>query len=194
MRMTFTPCDASARNSRSAVPRTPVRAASPQREQGHVAHRADALGQPIAVGRLARDERAGRRGIEAVLDHDRDRFGDGRPDRARVQHLRAEARHLQRLFVRHLRQHERRRDGFGIRAQHAVDVGPDLDHRRAKRRADDGGRVVGSIPADRRRPAVFGAADESGDDRDASPAIRRQNDESTRAPRDWSSGRSRWRG
>src|SRR2546425_4313103 len=57
-------------------------AASSQREEGQVAHRADALGQPIAIGWFARDERSARRWIEAVLDHDRDRFGDGRPDRA----------------------------------------------------------------------------------------------------------------
>jgi hypothetical protein len=114
---------------------------------------------------LTRDERAGRGWIEAVLDHDRDRFGDSRSDRPRVQDLRAKGRQLARLFVGHLRQHERRRDRFGIGAEHAVDVGPDLDYRRAERRGHDSGRVVGSVSADGRRAAVRGAADESSHDR-----------------------------
>ena len=50
-----------------------------------------------------------RRGwVQAVLDQDRDRFADHRLDRRRMQHLRAEVRQLHRLFVRDLRQDERR--------------------------------------------------------------------------------------
>ena len=49
------------------------------------------------------------RRVERVLDQNRNALRDRRRDRRRVQHLGAELRQLHRLFVGHLRQHERRR-------------------------------------------------------------------------------------
>ena len=83
-----------------------------------------------------------------------------------MQDLRAEVRQLHRLFVGHLRQHERRRHDPRIRAQDAVDVRPDLDDGGADGGADDRGAVIGAVAADGRRLPVFGGADEPGHDRD----------------------------
>jgi len=108
---------------------------------------------------------AGRSGIEGVLDQDRDTLRDGGSNRRGVKDLGAEVRQLHRLFVGHLRQHEGGRHDAGIGAEHAVDVGPDLDRRRAERGPDDRGAIVGAVAADGRRLAVGGGADEAGDDR-----------------------------
>ena len=142
-----------------------------QCQQRHIVDRADACRGPAAGNRDLRDARTGRRRIEAVLDDDRDRLRDGRTNGGGVQHLRAEVRHLHRFFVRHLRQDECRADTLRIGAQHAVDVGPDLDDRRVERAADNGRRVVGSVSANGRRAAVFGPADEAGDDRNRASAL-----------------------
>src|SRR5215831_2315789 len=68
-------------------------------------------------------------------------------------------------FVRHLRQHERRRHELGVGAQHAVDVRPDLDEVGVHRGADDRRAVVRAVPPDGCGLAVYGRPDESGHDR-----------------------------
>ena len=132
-----------------------------QRQQRQIADRGDPLGQLPVGSAFARNQRARRRGVERVLDEDRNALRDGGRDGGRVQHLGAEVRQLHRLFVGHRRQHERCRHHPWVGAQHAVDVGPDLDDRCAERRADDRGAVVRSVAADGRRLAVVGCADES---------------------------------
>ena len=158
-------CDASVRNTRSATPGTPTipgpRSVSSARSPTDVIPFAS-FPSSSAVREISVP---GRVRVERVLDQDRDPLRDRRRDRRRVQHLGAEVRQLHRLFVGHLRQHERRRHDPRIGAQDAVDVGPDFDHRRADRGADDRRAVVGSVAADRRRLAVLGGADEAGDDR-----------------------------
>ena len=137
-----------------------------EREERQLADRRHPFCDRFHVGRaFARNQRAGRGRVERVLDQDRDSPGNCRRHGGRVNHLRTEVRQLHRLFVGHLRQHESRRHESRIRAEDAVHVGPDLDHRRAEGRADDRGAVVRPVPADGRRLPVAGRPDEPGDDR-----------------------------
>ena len=159
-------------------PRHADHARTAQRQQREAVDGGDALGQRVGgLGGLVRDQRARRRRIERVLDQDRDMPGHGRRNRRRVDNLGAEIRQLHCLFVGHPRQHERALHELRIRAQHAVDVGPDLDDRRADGRADDGRAVVRPVSSDRRRLTVVGGADEARNDRDRGAALAEERNE-----------------
>ena len=92
---------------------------------------------------------------------------DRRLNRRRMQDLRAEVRELRRLGERQVRHDLHVRDDARIGGEHAVDVGPDLNLRRAEARADDRRRVVRPAAAERRRHALARRADESAEDRES---------------------------
>ena len=58
-------------------------------------------------------------------------------------------------------------DDAGVGREHAVDVGPDLDLLRVDRVADERGREVAAVAADRADVAGLVLGDEAGHDRDA---------------------------
>ena len=113
---------------------------------------------------LAGDERARFVRGEGGEDADRDVEGDGRADRARVEHLGAEVGQLLGLVVADLGDDAGVGDLARVGGEDAGHVGPDLDLVGVERGAEEGGAVVGAAAAERGRRAVRGAADEAGDD------------------------------
>ena len=91
----------------------------------------------------------------------------------RMQHLRAEVGQLRGFGERQMRHDLRVLDDARIGGEHAVDVGPDLDLRRAEAGADDGRRKIRAAAAERRGHAVGGGADEAADHRNAPGRQRR---------------------
>ena len=90
----------------------------------------------------------------------------GELDRADLQHLRAEARHLEHLLEADAREPTRVGDDARIGGVDAVDVGVDQALVGLQRRRDGDGRRVGAAAAERRHVAVRIDALEAGDDDD----------------------------
>src|SRR5947209_18482978 len=74
--------------------------------------------------------------------------------------LRAEVRELCSFVVRKRGEGKRFRDNLRVRAHETADILPDLNRRQLEGVRDDGGTVIGSAAAERRRLAFSGEADE----------------------------------
>ena len=104
--------------------------------------------------------------VKARADVDGNVVGHADLGRARMQHLRAARRHLDRVLVAELRPEPRVGHDVRIGRQHAVDVGADLAHRRIQRRGHRRAGDVAAAAAERRHLVVRGDALEAGDDDD----------------------------
>ena len=96
-----------------------------------------------------------------------------RRDRARVQHLGAGGGDFLRFGVVQAREQARVGHFARVRAEHAGDVGPDLDALRAEQRAEVRGRRIGAAAAEDRGAAVGVAGDEALRHQHAARAARR---------------------
>src|SRR6266571_5699730 len=68
------------------------------------------------------------------------------------------------FVVRKRGEGKRLRDNLRVRAHETADILPDLDRRQLEGVRNDGGTVIGAAPAERRRLALSGEAEESRDD------------------------------
>ena len=89
---------------------------------------------------------------------------DRRRHRLRMDHLGAEVRQLHRFLVGERVDDRRVGNQARIGAEHAIDVGPDVDLVGVEQAADDRGGEVAAVAAERRLKAGRIARDEAGDD------------------------------
>ena len=142
-------------------------------DQRHGVDARDALHGVIGRGRRA-DQGAGLLGRERVPHPDRDAFGHRRGHRLRMDHLGAEVGQLHRLVVRQRVDYRRVGHAPGIGAEHAVDVGPDVNLGGVEHVAEDRRREVRAVASERRLHALRRAGDEAGHDERGGRAIRHQ--------------------
>ena len=88
-----------------------------------------------------------------------------------MEYLRTEVREFHRFFVGHLRHHEGRLDGPGIRTQNPINIRPDFNHSYFQRSPDDRRRIVRAVASDRCRASILGGTDESGHHRKHASAV-----------------------
>ncbi len=166
------PSSRSAPNRRCAVPGTPIMPA-PSRFTSAIP---SIVVMPFTSGFGAVRSWISVPGLSArtCSDPDRDALLHRRRHRLRVDDLGAEVREFHRLVVRELVDDLRFRHEARIGAQHAVDVGPDDDLRGVEQRAEDRGREVAAVAAERRLQALDVGRDEAGDDQGADEIRRHQ--------------------
>src|SRR2546428_13169042 len=78
-----------------------------------------------------------------------------------MERFRAEVRELCSFVVRKRGEGKRFRDNLRVRAHETADILPDLNRRQLEGVRNDGGTVIGSAAAERRRPAFPGESEES---------------------------------
>ena len=135
IRITETPSSRSAPNSRSAVPGHADHPGALDVDQRDLLDAGDPLDRVRRHRRLA-DQRSRLLRRERVADPDRNPLLHRRRHRLRMNHLGAEVRELHRLVIGERVDHRRVGHAARIGAEHAVDVGPDVNlaRRRAGRR------------------------------------------------------------
>ncbi len=111
--------------------------------------------------------------LEGIEHANGDAALHGRQDGLGMQHLGAVERQLGRFDVGDLRDGARVGDDARIGGQDAADVGPDLHFVGVERRAQNGGRVVGTAAPQRGADAGFRRADEAGHHRHDAAAEQR---------------------
>ena len=109
------------------------------------------------------DQRSRVFGVEGAANEQGNALAAGRSDRRRIDDLGAEVGEFEHLLVAQPWDRQRVLYALRIGRHHARHVRPDLDPLGVERRADQGGRQVGTAPAQGRRLAFRRAAEEPGD-------------------------------